>query len=103
MKKEKTVKMKFSEDMFYNLDLIYNKGHVYEIPENMVERWKKRGGVIVDDAGEPVQVDADVAAGKSPVPDAGDATTPDTETVEDGGKKEDDTEEHGRRKKKGRH
>lgn len=103
MKKEKTVKMKFSEDMFYNLDLIYNKGHVYEVPENMVERWKKRGGVIVDDMGDPVQVDADVAAAQSPAQDAGDATTPDEEHVEDSNKKEDDTVEHGRRKKKGRH
>jgi hypothetical protein len=41
--------MKFSQDMFYDSkDVpIYNKGKVYEIPENMVARWLKRGGEIV--------------------------------------------------------
>lgn len=44
------VKMRFKEDKFYT-DLnnpIYRKGQIYDIPNNMVERWIKRGGTIID-------------------------------------------------------
>ena len=41
--------MVFKEDKFYNLDVMYHKGVVYEIPDDMVQRWLKRGGQIVED------------------------------------------------------
>lgn len=43
------VKMSFTEHKYYN-DLnnpLYLAGEVYEIEDNMVERWLKRGGKIV--------------------------------------------------------
>lgn len=47
---EQEVKMKFSENKFYN-DLktpIYNKGEVYTVKgADMIQRWLKRGGEIV--------------------------------------------------------
>lgn len=48
-------KMKFTEDKYYNRDVIYVAGKVYDIPENMVDRWLKRGGEIVVEV-EPVAV-----------------------------------------------
>lgn len=56
--KSKTVKMKFSADQYYvtaenkDYDLgnpLYRKGEVYDIEEKMVDRWLKRGGVVVAD------------------------------------------------------
>lgn len=53
-------KMRFSEDKYYNHDVIYQKGQIYEVPDNMVMRWLKRGGEIVEDgsvqAKEPIEV-----------------------------------------------
>lgn len=58
MSKGKTVKMKFSADMYYvtaknkEHDLVnplYKKGEVYDVPAEMVPRWLKRGGEIVGD------------------------------------------------------
>lgn len=49
MSKEKTVKMRFSKDMYYtdqNIPL-YVAGKIYDVPESMVHRWVKRGGDIV--------------------------------------------------------
>lgn len=40
-------KMKFTEDKYYNRDVMYVAGKVYDVPDNMVERWLKRGGEIV--------------------------------------------------------
>ncbi len=47
----KKVFMIFNRTMFYDSREIpiYNAGIVYEIPLNMVDRWLKRGGVIVDE------------------------------------------------------
>lgn len=42
-------KMKFTEDKYYNLEIIYVKDTVYEIEDCMVDRWLKRGGEIVED------------------------------------------------------
>jgi len=39
--------MKFTEDKYYNRDVIYVAGKVYDVPDNMVDRWLKRGGEIV--------------------------------------------------------
>ncbi len=44
-------KMRFGEDKFYtdpNTPL-YLKDEIYDVPGNMVDRWLKRGGVIVTD------------------------------------------------------
>lgn len=46
---QKTKKMKFFEDKFYNLDLKYKKGETYDVPVEMVDRWLRRGGVLVED------------------------------------------------------
>lgn len=49
--KDKTVAMRFPKDMYYN-DLnvpLYKGGEVVQVPEKMVERWTKRGGVLVAD------------------------------------------------------
>lgn len=59
----KKVKMIFSKDMFYN-DMnkpLYCAGKIYDVEENMVARWLKRGGEVVDGTektkvvGEPVK------------------------------------------------
>lgn len=53
------VKMRFPKDMYYtdpNVPL-YKGGAVVEVPEGMVDRWLKRGGVLVKDE----------VAGKAPV------------------------------------
>ncbi len=44
-------KMKFNRDMYYDdrTKPLYSAGIVYEIPHGMVNRWLKRGGVIVED------------------------------------------------------
>lgn len=46
--KEKTVKMRFRKDMFYNNPNVpyYSAGVVYDVPLRMVDRWLKRGGEI---------------------------------------------------------
>ena len=49
----KTTKMKFSEDKFVNGECVYQKGKTYDIPNVSVERWLKRGGVII---GEEKQI-----------------------------------------------
>jgi hypothetical protein len=44
-------KMKFPKDMFYT-DMnnpLYRKGEVYEVEDRMVERWLKRGGIVVEE------------------------------------------------------
>lgn len=51
----KTVKMIFPRDMFYN-DLanpIYVANKIYDVPENMVDRWLKRGGVLATEVEQP--------------------------------------------------
>lgn len=62
------VKMKFSRSMFYNDPQVplYEANTVYEIEPNMVDRWLKRGGVVVTDE-EVVQ--APVKAEEPVVPD----------------------------------
>ncbi len=51
----KTVPMIFNEDKFYNEAVIYTakdekgKQIVHQVPEDMVDRWLKRGGVIFKD------------------------------------------------------
>ena len=42
-----STKMKFTEDKYYNRDVIYVAGKVYDVPDHMVVRWLKRGGEIV--------------------------------------------------------
>lgn len=51
--KEKTSKMIFAEEKFYNDQNVplYNRGVVYEVEECMVGRWLKRGGKLVADLG----------------------------------------------------
>lgn len=47
----RTVKMRFPKDMYYtdqNVP-IYKGGEVVEVPESMVTRWLKRGGVLISD------------------------------------------------------
>jgi hypothetical protein len=51
-------KMKFFEDKYYNLDIIYQAGQTYEVEDHMVDRWLKRGGVIVEEVVCPVVVEA---------------------------------------------
>lgn len=49
--KKQTVKMRFPRDMFYNDPTValYEAGKVYTIEgADMVQRWLKRGGVIVE-------------------------------------------------------
>lgn len=49
--KEKTVRMRFPKDQYYN-DLtvpLYKGGEVVDVPERMVVRWLKRGGVLITD------------------------------------------------------
>lgn len=51
-------KMKFSKDMFYtnpNVPL-YCAGKVYDVEDNMVARWLKRGGEIVSATPPKVEV-----------------------------------------------
>lgn len=52
---EKTQKMIFGEDKFYNNpnEPIYLKGMVYDVPSSMVDRWLKRGGQLVGDKAAP--------------------------------------------------
>lgn len=62
MEKEKTVRMRFKVDMFYN-DLekpLYLKNQIYNIPERMIQRWLNRGGELVDSK-DPVVAPAPVA------------------------------------------
>lgn len=47
---EKTVKMVFHEDKFFNDDIAYEKEKVHEVPLSKKERWQKRGGIILTDA-----------------------------------------------------
>lgn len=47
MSKAKTKRMRFHEDMYYNLDVIYTKGQVADVPEEMVARWLRRGAELV--------------------------------------------------------
>lgn len=46
------MKIQFSEDKYYNGELKYLSGKIYDIPEELGEatRWLKRGGVEVKDA-----------------------------------------------------
>lgn len=78
MDKHKTVKMKFSEDKFYNdMDTpFYVKGIVYDVPMEMKDRWLTRGGIIVDTVGSPLVVEAkqqtvDQAEGTAPIEPVG--------------------------------
>ncbi len=58
----KTVKMIFSRDVFYNDPTVpkYEAGKSYDIPEDSVEKWLKRGAQIVSEVPKEVQA--------SPVP-----------------------------------
>jgi hypothetical protein len=52
---EKTVKMRFQKDMYYedqNVPL-YKGGEDVDVPERMVSRWLKRGGMLVADLPKP--------------------------------------------------
>lgn len=49
MYKAKTKRMIFSADMYYNLEVIYVAGKEYDIPIEMVSRWERRGGRLVED------------------------------------------------------
>lgn len=58
----KTVKMKFHADMYYgNQDVpLYRAGEVYEISDEgrgMIDRWLKRGGVIVEEGSSAKKVE----------------------------------------------
>lgn len=60
-------KMKFAKDMFYtSRDVpLYTAGRVYEVAEEMVDRWLKRGGELVPDSTAKhidKQLDASLAA-----------------------------------------
>ena len=50
-------KMKFSEDKFVNGECVYSAGKVYEVPVGSVDRWLKRGGVIVGE--EQIKLDSE--------------------------------------------
>jgi len=43
-----SVKMRFKEDKFYNAQVLYTKDVIYDVPDNMVDRWLKRGGEIIE-------------------------------------------------------
>lgn len=55
MSKDKSVRMRFNADMFYNEECIYQNGKEYDVPLNMVDRWLKRGGIIVKDSREALK------------------------------------------------
>lgn len=50
--------MKFSRNMFYESQDVplYYADKVYEIEDKMVDRWLKRGGVVVDQKGRQTEV-----------------------------------------------
>lgn len=48
-KEKDTVTMKFPEDKFVDGKIFANKGEEVEVPKDSVERWMKRGGVLVDE------------------------------------------------------
>lgn len=53
----KTTAMTFREDKFYNGELIYTKGEVHQVPNEMIQRWLNRGGAIVGPGEEkPVEL-----------------------------------------------
>lgn len=97
----KTKKMKFFADKFYN-DLnkpLYLAGQIYDVPEDMVARWQKRGGVLVEDiptlptkAEEPAPLETpetpEVPADEQGLGDLEDA--PPQEHVEHANKKDND-------------
>lgn len=74
--KAKTVKMKFIADQYYvtaaNKEVdqrtpLYRKDEICDVPEDMVPRWLKRGGVLVDEkASAKVEAKAPEAS-KEPV------------------------------------
>ncbi|RTL04470.1 hypothetical protein EKK58_10435 [Candidatus Dependentiae bacterium] len=51
----KTVKLKFSNDMFYNSEVIFQAGKVYEVEteKGWADRWIKRGAEVVQDEVKP--------------------------------------------------
>lgn len=70
MGKEKTVKMWFNTNMYYN-DLVtplYEAGKEYDVPERMVSRWIKRGGVLVADQPTPAPIPKPVQHAPTPEP-----------------------------------
>lgn len=86
--------MVFSEDKFYN-DLnkpLYGKDTICEIPENMVDRWTKRGGRPATEeeikSGKVV-----VKKDEDPVLEAGEKKAPEPVKSASFGDNEDDEEE----------
>lgn len=75
-----SVKMKFSENKFYN-DLnspIFEKDKVYLLEgADWIQRWLKRGGVVVEDESAPVEAKVDVP------PPASDSVVGEPPKVED--------------------
>lgn len=63
-------KMRFTEDKYYNRDVIYTAGKVYDVPDNMVDRWLKRGGEILEEEvkEEPKPVTKPVFDTRKPTP-----------------------------------
>ena len=51
----KTTKMRFTEDKFVNGVIFANKGEVVDVPNESVDRWIVRGGVIVGDNEDTVK------------------------------------------------
>jgi hypothetical protein len=47
--KSDTTKMRFNEDKFYDEKCLYTKGIVYDVPNDKVDRWIKRGGELVEE------------------------------------------------------
>lgn len=53
---EQTKKMRFTSDKMYNFDIKYKKDVVYDVPVAEVDRWLKRGGILVEDVEQPPEV-----------------------------------------------
>lgn len=50
--------MRFSEPKFYNGELIYDQKQVVEVPNDMVDRWIRRGGVVINSKETLAEVEA---------------------------------------------
>lgn len=64
---KKTVKMFFTSDQYWNLQLLYSGGQSYDVPEDKVERWLKRGAVIVSEEPEVLKPKQELSPVVEPV------------------------------------
>lgn len=86
----KTVKMYFTKDTFYTDPTrpLYLGGHTYDIPQSYVEKWLKRGALLISDLPSDSPIKKQASSEPTPIKPLTDA--PPTEDVTDG---EDEEEE----------